>query len=248
MSRSGITRAGLVTALALPLILGTGGCGESRKQGRPQTSAPAAVESLDVYRPGDVEFFSRFQMHGALLLEPPASVADAAKGTRAVVVARVADVRVTRTIGAGVEAQPMVGVVLDVSEVVHGKLKGDLDETVVEFAGDQTSPEDPVKELRAGLPQGEAVWFLHLKGDGAEPKPDARPISAEERKYYRLLHLDGGLLVQGPEGVVAPTSEHFDPRAKKYDENESPPGRSLLNDSKKYKTLGSLVKEIKAIS
>jgi len=27
-----------------------------------------------------------------------------------------------------------------------------------------------------------------------------------------------------------------------------PPGRSLLDDSKKYKALGSLVKEIKAIS
>lgn len=124
-----ISRALTTVALSTVLAIAAVGCGTSGGQSPTGVAAthvatPSAPADLDHYRPGDVKFFNALQVPGALMAPAPPSIAEGV---------RWADVRYTRTIGSGADAQQMLGLVLRPSEVLQGKLEPSLKEVVVEF-------------------------------------------------------------------------------------------------------------------
>jgi hypothetical protein len=242
-----VSRALITAASSAVLAVAAVGCGTSGGQSPTGVAAthvatPSAAADLDRYRPGDVKFFNALQVPGALMAPAPPSIAEGVRWASVVVLADIEDVRYTRTIGSGAEAQQMLGLVLRPSEVLQGKLEPSLKEVVVEF---MTFPEqstgDPLKELRASLPQGKAVYFLRWKGQlppWAKPKPGAPSIRPEAKSFYDLIHLDGGILMQGQDTVVAPTVEDHG-RGKAG-------GRSTLRkEAEKFQRMSDFVAEVR---
>lgn len=174
-------------------------------------AAQVAADELDVHRPGDISFFKRLQMPGALLARPPQDLMAGTKAATAVIIAEVTDVRPTRVVGPPGSDLPLIGVVLRPLETLHGRLQPELKDVIVEYpAPPAVDSPDPASALRASMPQGKSVWFLRWNGapqPGVKPKPGARPIPQEAKAFYSTVSLDGGMFTQGSRSVVCPTAE-----------------------------------------
>ncbi|MFC6884235.1 MULTISPECIES: hypothetical protein [Actinomadura] len=237
-------RAMPVTLLLAAASVATG-CGGDQVTATPHRTAMArgaavADAELDAYRSENVRFFNRFRMPGALLVKPPRDLAAGARKATAVIVAEVADVRRTRVVGPSEARVPMTGVVLRPVETLHGRLRPELNEVVVEFLGEATvdSP-NPVAALRASLPRGKSVWFLRWQGTPPNvSKPGARPIPAESKAFYDVISLEGGMFTQGARTVVSPiAAESGDPAG--------PP--TMRKDGERLRKLSELAKKVRAL-
>ena len=235
-SRKAIVAAGLAASLAGALAA----CGGA---GQPQ-AAPA--DDLDAYHPGDVDFFSRLAPRNALLAPSPQGLRKGVEQSRVVLVGEVVDVRPTRTVGEPGAQASYMGIVVKPTEILHGKPAAEAPEVVVEFLASPTADDtDPVATAKESLPEGKALWFLHWKGElpkWATPKPGAQPISEESKRYYSLVHLRGGLALQGEDGVVAPTAED---EHEPSEAGSGPP--NLKSEIRAYKKMSELVAAIRRI-
>ncbi|MBB4773915.1 hypothetical protein [Actinomadura livida] len=229
----------LITVTSVTAACGNGG-GEVTAAPQNETARPGATAGLDTHHPENAAFFERFRMPNALLVGPPENLAAGADAATAVIVAEVADVRRTRVVGPPEARVPMTGVVLRPVETLHGKLRPELKDVVVEFPGEATvdSP-DSIAALRASLPQGKAVWFLRWQGTPPPTsKPGAGPIPQESRKFYGVVSLDGGMFVQGPENVVSPI-------AADSGETAGPP--TMRKAGERFDKLSELAKRVRAL-
>jgi len=233
-SRKAIVAAGLAASLAGALAA----CGGA---GRPQ-AAPAG--DLDTHHPGDVDFFSRLAPRNALLAPSPQGLREGVEQSHVVLVGEVVDVRPTRTVGEPGAQASYMGIVVKPTEILRGKPAAETPEVIVEFMASPTADDtDPVATARKSLPQGKALWFLHWKGElpkWAKPKPGAPPISQESKQYYSLVHLRGGLALQGEDGVVAPTAEDEPSGAESGPSNL----KSEINTYRKMSELVAAIREI----
>ncbi|TDC62996.1 hypothetical protein E1200_23790 [Actinomadura sp. GC306] len=226
----------LITVASMTAACGNGdGAAPQNESTRPNTAA-----GLDTHHPGNVAFFKQFRMPNALLVKPPENLAAGADTATAVIVAEVADVRRTRVVGPPEARVPMTGIVLRPVETLHGKLRPELKDVIVEFTGEATvdSPES-IAEMRASLPQGKAVWFLRWQGTPPPTsKPGARPIPRESKKFYGVVSLDGGMFVQGAENVVSPI-------AAESGETAGPP--TMRKAGERFDKLSELAKKVRTL-
>ncbi|HEV2890850.1 MAG TPA: hypothetical protein VGX28_10800 [Frankiaceae bacterium] len=228
------TTYGSAAALAALLALGCSSAKDAAPAAAP--GAAAAPRATDKYRVGDVRFFTAFQYPEAAEVEVYDTL-DAALGSADVVLlGRVTDVRVTRTVGVE-EPLPMYGVTVQPAEVLRGTLPAAHAAAVtVEFLSSAASPED----LRRGLPNGYSVWVLRRKGSlrpGVVPK---RPLPTNERDYYRLVSSQA-LFVQGESHVVNPLEHDHGPEIPLPGEaGHSAPRRDpVIVGAEQYATLSS---------
>ena len=211
-------------------------CGGGRPADPVQPGA-AAIGDLDIHRRSDMEFFSRLRRPGALYIRPPADLAAGVKASTAVVIAEVTGDRPTRTPGDG-DPQPLIGVVLRPVEVLKGRLRPEPKEAVAEFLGGSTADSaDPIAELRRTLPRGKAIWFLRWNGKSPRAaKTGATPLPEVDKQYYSLVHMEGGVFVQGPSGILAPTAQR---------NHSNPTGPSLRNSREKFQKPSELAHRIR---
>ncbi len=190
--------------------------------GHQPTAAPvvASASSIDTYRPGDLAFYSKFEYDESKLERGYKGIADATSAASAVVLAKATDVRITRTITEENGDQlHMVGVALQPSEVIRGRLSDSAGRELVVVLGSETNVDRDqlLERYRADLPAGEALWFVNsvsdtvdkrlasLKAQGITPSAEQMAQYEAARPYYSLLSSQG-LLVQGPDRVVSPTA------------------------------------------
>ena len=237
---TGTNRIIAAAATASLLLCGVAACGDERGAPPPVASAvgPSAGGDLDAPRPSDAAFFRRFHLMASWLPEPEGLAAGVRESTL-VLTARVTGVRETRVLGTGDDTHGFVGVALEPVEILHGSKAQGLGEITVEFDNpDPSGTPALLADLRASLPEGQALWFLLWKGMlPPTAKKDVR-VNPDEKAYYRLIHPFGGLAIQGPSGVVTPLA----------DADHAPlPGRaSLTHDVQGAGKLSSLAKAVKA--
>ncbi|WP_422770667.1 hypothetical protein ACN28C_28890 [Plantactinospora sp. WMMC1484] len=210
MKRSRITRLAIGAVCAALLAITTTACAG---QSDPQTTPAGAVtsarvgDSLDAHRADVVAALKFFALGPAAIpAEYYDSLSDGVKGAGAVVVAEVADVKVTRTFRGEhpEDVFQMIGVTLNVRDVVRGQLPAEFaDRLTVEFMGRAT--DEQIESLKSKLSESEALWLVRRKGD---PRPGSEPIpvSAEERQYFLTISPQG-LFVQGADHVETPLAE-----------------------------------------
>ena len=236
-----------VLVLAATLVLTpalSSACSGSASAGRsapPETvlgtRSRTTSDSIDTYRPSAQEFFSRFRLPGAIYLAPPRSLAEASRSARAVVVARVLDVRESRIVRGDSASDNVlvVALVLEAVEVLKGKLDDQTRTLSIDFpvaTGDPTSFPEAVAQFRQELPVGLSVWFVRHAGD---PLPGMKAKSPEPASdtpgQYTLLSLEG-VFVQGPTSVIAAMVDE--------------PGAGYLGaDGQRYAHLSELVEHVR---
>jgi hypothetical protein len=206
-----LTRLLLATAAGLVAAATAAGCAVTQPAGSPEggtdIGAPAAASDLDRYRPADLAFFAALHPDGLALAAPPASLKAATADATAVVAAKVTGVRPTRAV-ADVR---LVGVVLDVGEVLAGALRPETREVVVEFlVGSATMVDEDIAALRRSLPSGAAIWFLRWQGEQPKTtKPGGARSAIGDPSLYGLVHLEA-VFAQGPRGALSATAEPVD--------------------------------------
>ncbi|GAB3672359.1 hypothetical protein GCM10027589_41810 [Actinocorallia lasiicapitis] len=227
---------GRASAVGAAVAIAVAGCGRDSAPRSPAVEVSAATAS------DGAGFFAKFRLEGARWHRAPAGLPDATKKARLVALAEVADVRSTRTIGEGNNAQPMIGIVLKNVEIIKGRPAPGLKEIVVELPGSPIvgSPE-VVTALKSSLPQGRALWFLNWMGElpkGTKPKPGAPAPREEDKRFYCVIHPSGGLTVEGPDGLVTPLAEQ--------DEADNKTQRQdLRHDISRYQNLKDLVAAVR---
>lgn len=176
--------AGVIVG-ALLVVAPLAGCAADEPEtAAPESRVPSAAE-LDNYRPGDLAFFNELKLHGALTFAPPADLAVAARQSTAVVVADVVDVRHTRTIVGDTPSDqvPKIGVVLRPVEVLHGKLRPELAEVVVEFI----LPEGNLANEVAAFAQGADRVVGAVADD--DVMPGRRTMQTDGERFGKLSEL-----------------------------------------------------------
>jgi hypothetical protein len=190
-----------------------------------QAPLPSAAE-LDAYRPADLSFYRALQLEGAAVVRPQ-SLPELQKQSTVVVLARVVGAEQSRV----VHGTSVLAVVLRPQRVLGGRLQADGDLRVETLGLGPQTPEQQVAELRAGLPQGLAVWFLRWQGT---PPPRTKPNSPPpgplptDPHLYAMTHAYA-VLVQGKGAVVAPLAG----------DDGGPVG--FLADIRAYRTMSGLV-------
>lgn len=188
---------------SVALVAGLLGCGATPPESavpRPSVSGGASSASA---------FYGHFVPGPAAELpREPASLADAADLSTAVVRAAVGEVRVGRTVG----DLHMVVVRLRPEKVLHGALQEHLGQVVdVElpgaFAPDDVTP--LVDSLQRDTPMESAVWFLRWQGEPpAAIKPGGPTVDpVADFTLYSLVHWNAGVFVQGPNGVESAVAQ-----------------------------------------
>jgi hypothetical protein len=240
-------RALLAGAAAAAVVAAAFGVAVAVRRDEPHPAALTRIADadLDRFSARDAAFFAPFRAaSGASEAEQFGSLRETFLGAAAVVVARVVDVRATRTVpGDGAETVTYVGVVLRPVEVLRGELRTSRSDLVVEFAGD-------VAAVRDSVPSGYGVWFLRNKGDirpGVTPKPGAPVL--DEAAYYRLVSSQG-LFVQGSLHVVNPVRSHATPEAESptIDPELDGPRDPVAREGEAFRTLSALVAHLRSIA
>lgn len=200
------------------------------------------------FRAEDLRFFDPVlppNLCAIALWEPlPEDLADGMASATDVVLAEVVDVRTSRTLvdDNGNAHGAMLGVVLRATEVLRGDLVAGSDEMVVEFAGGKDSDE-AVAAMTSSLPTGLAVWFLR-ETDNQAPSPGGEP-GAVAGHYYQVLHSLAGVLVQGPDHVVAgPLRCPAVPQPRTSTPPESP---SMVTEAEGFATLDDIVAYLRTL-
>ncbi|MEQ7129438.1 hypothetical protein ABN034_33615 [Actinopolymorpha sp. B11F2] len=175
--------------------------------------------ALDTYHRSDVEFFTGMSMPGALDVIPP-SLTEAIKMSSVVLVGEIVDIRTTEPVTGEVATDKVygVGLVARPLEIVQGSLPLKFrDELTLDLMFGATDPTGSLEKIRAGLPQGPAVFFLRSGEDAVNNlierwEKRGRPVAGgtarldRDRQYYGLVSYDG-ILVQGPDHVLNPAGE-----------------------------------------
>ncbi|TDC91399.1 hypothetical protein [Actinomadura sp. 7K507] len=71
-----------------------------------------------------------------------------------------------------------------------------------------------------------------------DSKPGARPVPEESKAYYNIVHLYGGIFVQGAETVVSPATPG----------SSAPPGPTMRKAGERLKKLSELAEKIRALN
>lgn len=198
-----------VVALALSATTLTA-CGSSPSSATAPTSAPV-VTSTPAPASADLSFYSALRPGSqADLKRQPESLRDAYDEATVTVRAKVADVRPGRTI----KDLQFIVVELDAIEVLRGSPRPELGgKVLVEFPAaflpDSSAP--MVKQMRAAIPSGPAIWLLRWQGE-APPvvKPAAGKDNTVDPTMYVTVHPNAGVFGQGSNHVVAATAQRVD--------------------------------------
>jgi hypothetical protein len=233
-------RFGVTAFVALAGISTVAACAGDQPAGSDQNPAvtgarPGDTAGLDVYRAADNRFYLQLVPEGAVLTRPPADVHDAVKEASAVVVAEIADVKLTRMVA---DTQ-MVGLVLRSPEVLQGSLKHGTGNVVVEFLfGRPDEASQALSDLKSTLPAGKAVWFLRWQGEQPKvQKPDRPKSTVGDPALYNVLHMHA-VFVQGQTRVVSAFTEPED----------AAPTVGVAASASKHAKLSDLVREVRGIS
>lgn len=225
---------------------GASACGADAPTMKPAVTDRApivhgSVANLDQHRPADLAFYRSFRQEGAISVKHFDTLEAGAKAATAVIVAEVTDVRHTRTLRGerADDTVQMIGVVLRPVEILAGELPTEhRARLTVEFLATSAEEADSISELRAGLPVGQAVWFLHRKGDSlAAPKPGAPPLPPGERQFYRTISPQG-MFVQGEGHVECPLVEQTSDGLRPND---------MTTQGETYATLSQLVVKVRGV-
>ncbi|MEQ4206263.1 hypothetical protein [Actinopolymorpha sp. B9G3] len=215
-SRSGLKRRALIAG-AVVVAAGAGAAGGVLGTRYFLLGVDDSV--LDTHHRSDAEFFAQMRMSGALDVIPP-SLTEAIKMSSVVLVGEIVDVRATEPVTGEVPTDKFYGVGLVVRplDVVQGSLPLRFrDELTLDLMFGATGPTGSLETIRAGLPQGPAVFFLRSGEDAANnliehwekrerPVPGGTARLDRDRQYYGLVSYNG-ILVQGPDHVLSPAWE-----------------------------------------
>lgn len=206
----GSSRASYRVLAATVLVASLVGCGSGQNERsdpagsdpRADASEPARSVISDPFLAKDLSFFGEARPEAVALPRPPVDLAEAVELSSAVVIAEVTDVVHTRTLvgETPTDVIDMIGVVIQPTETIRGRLPSNSDEVVVEFLAGG-SPEEAVKSMRSSIPSGQAVWFLREEDAGTHLREASGNDIIGETTYF-VTHLHGGVFVQGETHVV----------------------------------------------
>jgi hypothetical protein len=227
----------LVALAGISTLAACAGDESASSDRRPAATAarPGDATGLDVYRAADSQFYLRLVPEGAVLTRPPANLNEAVKEASAVVVAEIADIKLTRIVA---DTQ-MVGLVLRSPEVLQGSLKHGTGDVVIEFLfGRPDEASQALSGMKSSLPAGKAVWFLRWQGEPPKVQKTDRPKSTVGNPdLYNVLHLHA-VFLQGQNGVVSAFREPDEPA----------PTEGVAASVSKHAKLSDLVRDVREIS
>jgi len=188
----------------------------------PTGAVEPTAGGLDLRRSGDLAFYQTFNVDGFEWVHHYRDLDEAARASTAVVVARVVDVLITRIFQgeAADDRFPMIGVVLQPTDVVAGALPPQAaDRLTVEFVGSGYDEED-IAKLKRRLPAQQGLWFLRLDRE--------RPTAG----FFHVVSPQG-LFVQGTQGVETPLTKEGD--------------GDLAAEGRTYRRLSALVQRVRGV-
>lgn len=173
---------------------------------------------LDRYVPRDDRLYRQIDPSLSSEQATATDFATLARGSSAVVVARITDVRHLETVQSD-RTVDHYGLVITPSEILFGSTSAADAQLVVDVARADDDPMQTLAAWKAGLPRQPAIWFLTMSsGDTGE------------RRYH--LTAAQGLVVQGLTHATTPLGD---------------PASSLTRGAAQYRRASDLAKEIDRI-